>query len=62
MRFLQDDKGNFSLMRVQSLICFLLFIYIVMFKTSELSFEIAALVGLLAFFPKMIQKFAESKL
>lgn len=62
MNLFKDDKGNWSLMRFQSFSCYILFVYLCIWKTSEVSFDILALIGLLAFFPKMIQKFAESKL
>ena len=63
MKMFTGDDGNMSFMRFASFICLWLFVWIVKrsvgVPVEEVNLELIVIVGGLAFFPKLIQKFVE---
>jgi uncharacterized membrane protein len=61
---LSDNRGNISSMRFMSFMCFWLFVWMVIHGvlTNTFNFDIVLIVGCLAFFPKLFQKYVEAYL
>jgi len=59
----KEGDEKISTIRFMSLICFFLFIWITVYYAlaakTEYNFELHMIVGILAFVPKLFQKFAE---
>ena len=63
VKYLEESQGVKSLMRLQSLIlfCFTLVLIIFQVATDHVYVELDAMLLLMSFLPKTIQKFAEAK-